>query len=84
MGGYASFPVCLAGVILRIPFVIYENNLLIGKANRYLTPYAKKIFVSYKDTQGINIKYESMEYGVIGNALVLGTKDCKFKSCYSD
>ena len=46
MGGYASFPICFAGVILRIPFVIYENNLLIGKANRYLAPFAKKIFVS--------------------------------------
>ena len=68
MGGYASFPVCLAGVILRIPFVIYENNLLIGKANRYLTPYAKKIFVSYKDTQGINIKYES-KIIITGNIL---------------
>ena len=44
MGGYASFPVCFAGAILRIPFVIYENNLLIGKTNRYLIPFAKKIF----------------------------------------
>ena len=68
MGGYASFPVCLAGVILRIPFVIYENNLLIGKANRYLTPFAKKIFVSYEDIQGINIKYKSKTI-IIGNIL---------------
>ena len=68
MGGYASFPVCLAGVILRIPFVIYENNLLIGKANRYLTPFAKKIFVSYGDIQGINTKYKSKTI-IIGNIL---------------
>ena len=47
MGGYSSFPVCIAAKILRIPFIIYENNLFIGKANRYLLPYAKKIFVSY-------------------------------------
>ena len=56
MGGYASFPVCFAAVILKVPFVIYENNLLIGKANRYLSPFAKKSFVSYKDIQGINQK----------------------------
>ena len=68
MGGYASFPVCLAGAILRIPFVIYENNLLIGKANRYLTPFAKKIFVSYKEIQGINIKYKN-KIIIIGNIL---------------
>ena len=36
MGGYASFPICLAGVLLRIPIIIYENNLLIGKTNRFL------------------------------------------------
>ena len=50
MGGYSSFPVCIAAAILRIKFVIYENNLIIGKANKYLLPFAKKIFVSYKDS----------------------------------
>ena len=68
MGGYASFPVCFAGVILRIPFVIYENNLLIGKANRFLIPFAKKIFVSYKDIKGINVKYEN-KIIIAGNIL---------------
>ena len=68
MGGYASFPVCFAGIILRIPFIIYENNLLMGKANRYLAPFAKKIFVSYKDIQGINIKHKE-KVKVIGNIL---------------
>ena len=68
MGGYASFPVCFAGIILRIPFIIYENNLLMGKANRYLAPFAKKIFVSYEDIQGINIKHKE-KVKVIGNIL---------------
>ena len=59
MGGYASFPVCIAATILKIKFVIYENNLVLGKANKYLLPFAEKIFVSYKDLEGINEKYES-------------------------
>ena len=58
MGGYSSFPVCIAAKILRIPFIIYENNLHIGKANRYLLPYAKKVFVSYKELEGISGKYK--------------------------
>ena len=29
MGGYSSFPVCLAAKILNIPFILYENNLII-------------------------------------------------------
>ena len=57
MGGYSSFPICFAAFILRIRFIIYENNLIIGKANKYLLPFAKKIFVSYKELEGIPEKY---------------------------
>ena len=42
MGGYSSFPVCIAVFILKIKFVIYENNLIIGKANKHLLPFARK------------------------------------------
>ena len=68
MGGYSSFPVCFAAMVLRIPFLIYENNLTMGKANRFLTPFAKKIFVSYQDIDGIKKKYEK-KIVVIGNIL---------------
>jgi UDP-N-acetylglucosamine--N-acetylmuramyl-(pentapeptide) pyrophosphoryl-undecaprenol N-acetylglucosamine transferase len=59
MGGYSSFPICIAASILRIKFIIYENNLIIGKANRYLLPLTKKIFVSYNDIEGISDKYKN-------------------------
>ena len=49
MGGYSSFPICIAAAILKIKIIIYENNLVVGKANKYLLPFAEKIFVSYKD-----------------------------------
>ena len=68
MGGYSSFPVCIAAKILRIPFIIYENNLYIGKANKYLLPYAKKIFISYEELQGINKKYQK-KIRVTGNII---------------
>ena len=57
MGGYSSFPICIAASILGVKFVIYENNLIIGKANKYLLPFAKKIFVSYEELEGISKKY---------------------------
>ncbi len=62
MGGYSSFPICVAATILRIKFVIYENNLIIGKANKYLLPFANKIFVSYKELEGISDKYHNKVY----------------------
>lgn len=66
MGGYSSFPVCIAAFFLKIKFVVYENNLIIGKANRYLIPFAEKIFVSYEDLEGVPEKY-SRKVFKIGN-----------------
>ena len=57
MGGYASFPICVAGGILRIKFVIYENNLIIGKTNKYLLPITRKVLVSFKELEGIPKKF---------------------------
>ena len=68
MGGYSSFPVCLAARVLGIPFIIYENNLHIGKANKYLIPYAKKVFVSYKELEGIPDNYKKKVFE-IGNII---------------
>ncbi len=58
MGGYSSFPICIAGFLLRIPVIIYENNLIIGRANKFLLPIAKKIMLSTKNTIGIDPKYK--------------------------
>ena len=59
MGGHASFPVCIAARTLNIPFIIYESNIQIGKSNKYLLPYAYKIFLSYQDIIGIESKYDN-------------------------
>ena len=58
MGGHASFPVCIAARTLNIPFIIYENNIQIGKSNKYLLPFAFKIFTSYPELVGIKKKYQ--------------------------
>ncbi len=59
MGGYASFPFCLAAKTLNIPFIIYENNLLLGKSNKYLMPLAYKVFIAYEEIEGIKLKFKS-------------------------
>jgi len=68
MGGYSSFPICFAAAILKIKFIIYENNLIIGKANKFLLPFAKKIFVSYKELEGISEK-DKEKMTEIGNII---------------
>ena len=65
MGGYSSFPVCFAASILRIKFVIYESNLIIGKANKYLLPLSKKflflIMIWMEFLENTNIKLLKLE-----------------------
>ena len=68
MGGYASFPTCIAASILNIKFIIYENNLIIGKANKYLLPLAKQLLVAYKNLEGIPSKYLNKVFE-IGNII---------------
>ena len=58
MGGYSSFPVCIAAKLLNFPIVIYENNLHLGKTNRHLLRTACKIFVPYKELEGVPEKYK--------------------------
>ena len=82
-GGYASFPICVAASILRIKFVIYENNLIVGKTNKFLLPFAKKIFVSYKDLEGVPSKYKSKVYEV-GNIIRQEIIDSKFSEINND
>ena len=80
MGGYASFPICIAASILRIKFLIYENNLIIGKANKYLLPFAEKILISYKEIEGIHQKYTNkiIEIGnIIKKEIINFAKDYK-------
>jgi len=77
MGGYSSFPVCIAAKLLGIPFVIYENNLHIGKANKFLLPFTKKAFVSHLELEGISMKYKSklIEIGNIIRKEIINFKE---------
>tara|TARA_A100001011_G_scaffold398684_1_gene503974 strand:+ start:1084 stop:2178 length:1095 start_codon:yes stop_codon:yes gene_type:complete len=59
MGGYSSFPVCLAAKLTKTPFIIYENNILLGKTNKVLLPFAKKLFTSFPKINGVEEKYKN-------------------------
>ena len=82
MGGYSSFPICIAASILKIKFIIYENNLIIGKANKYLLPFAKKILVSYKELEGIPEIYKNkvIQIGNIVREEIIKTDQSKNKN----
>ncbi|HHW93618.1 MAG TPA: undecaprenyldiphospho-muramoylpentapeptide beta-N-acetylglucosaminyltransferase [Clostridiaceae bacterium] len=46
-GGFVSAPVIAAAKMLRIPYVLHEQNSIPGRANRAFSRGAKKVFISY-------------------------------------
>lgn len=50
-GGYLSLPVCLAAYILRIPFVIHEQTLEAGLANKVIGKLADAICISFETSK---------------------------------
>ena len=61
MGGYISFPCCIASYILRIPIVIHEQNIIFGMANNILRHLSKKVILGFP----MNLK--NIKYKYLGN-----------------
>ena len=50
-GGYASFPCCMAAVLLGIDLVVHEQNSVMSRTNRFLGKYATFIATSFANTK---------------------------------
>ena len=50
-GGWVSIPVIMAARLRRISCVLHEQNVVLGRANRWLTRWADRIAVSFPETQ---------------------------------
>ncbi|KAH7435484.1 hypothetical protein KP509_06G066800 [Ceratopteris richardii] len=49
-GGYVSGPVCLAALLCGCPYVIQEQNVRPGLANKILATFATLVFIAFADT----------------------------------
>jgi len=56
-GGHVSFPVCFVSKFYKLPLVIYEPNMVMGRTNKYLLPFAKKVFLAKKIKINFSEKY---------------------------
>jgi UDP-N-acetylglucosamine--N-acetylmuramyl-(pentapeptide) pyrophosphoryl-undecaprenol N-acetylglucosamine transferase len=63
-GGYVSFPISLASKLFKVPLVIYENNAVLGKANKILAHFSKKILTSNNINKNLPIKFRDKTYEV--------------------
>ncbi|MDP3786288.1 MAG: UDP-N-acetylglucosamine--N-acetylmuramyl-(pentapeptide) pyrophosphoryl-undecaprenol N-acetylglucosamine transferase [Candidatus Omnitrophota bacterium] len=50
-GGYASFPICKFAALMGKPLFLHEQNCEAGLANRILALLARRVAVSFKETQ---------------------------------
>ncbi len=49
-GGYLAVPVVLTGWLLRIPVATHEQTLVTGYANKLISHFADKIFISHEES----------------------------------
>ena len=78
-GGYVSFPLSFASRFFNLPLVIYENNMVLGKANRYLSSSSKKILLAKENIKKLPEKYKSktFEVGAILNKNIINISSFK-------
>lgn len=50
-GGYLAAPVVLAGWIRRVPIITHEQTTVVGMANRFISRFASKIFITWPQSQ---------------------------------
>lgn len=53
MGGYVTVPAGLAARGARIPLFCAEQNAEAGLANRFVSRWAREVFVSFRETRGL-------------------------------
>ena len=73
MGWLCLFSYLFSCCHFKNSIVIYENNLIVGKANKLLLPFTNKIFVSNKELEGIPDRYNKkiLEIGNIINKKII-------------
>jgi len=63
-GGYVSFPISFASRFFNLPLIIYENNMILGRTNKNLSSFSKKILLAKKITKNFPEKYKDKTYEV--------------------
>ena len=63
-GGYVSFPISFASRFFNLPLIIYENNMILGRTNKNLSSFSKKILLAKKITKNSPEKYKDKTYEV--------------------
>ena len=64
MGSFASVPACLAATSLRLPLVLHDGNARIGRANRFLSRWARVLATSLPVAPGQTCRCPTADAGL--------------------
>lgn len=64
MGSFVAVPVCLAAALRRTPLVLHEGNARVGKANRFLSRWARVLATSLPVVPGQDIRCPQARTGM--------------------
>jgi UDP-N-acetylglucosamine--N-acetylmuramyl-(pentapeptide) pyrophosphoryl-undecaprenol N-acetylglucosamine transferase len=64
-GGFVSVPVCLVARIFKKPIYLHEQTATVGLANKIVGKFAKKVFISFKNSTKYFPKGKSIHSGNI-------------------
>jgi len=79
-GGYPSLPGILAGVNLRLPSVIHEQNAVLGRVNRRLQGRVSALALTYADTARVARMANARHTGNPVRAAVLAARAEAFEA----
>ena len=84
MGSFASVPLGLAAVITFTPLFLHEGNTVVGRANRLLSKWSRKLYLSFPVINLRKVKCHTKEVGMpirpeIENSPDETQEDCKKK-----
>jgi len=61
-GGYMSLPLCFASKILNVKLFLFEPNLVLGRSNKLILKFSKKIICYNNELKGLSSKYSKKLY----------------------
>lgn len=74
-GGYGSIATVLSGWILWIPIFLHESDASPGLANKFLSRFASKVFVSFPKTEYFGPKKMILTGNPIRREILAGSKE---------
>ena len=56
-GGYPCAPTVVASILLKIPYILQEQNAILGRANRVMAGFAQRVALGFPSSRVLPSKY---------------------------